>query len=202
MLCLPAEASLLIFTGSLRPWHGIDIAITALAQLPDQVRLVIAGDGDLRSDLTRHAHLLGVGHRMHWLGRLPHERIPVLLSAGDIALAPYPAVPGFAFSPLKLYEYLAAGIPIIASDLGQITELLEKGRWGRLVKPGDADALASDIEAALRDPDGSRRQAQQARQLSLAEHSWTNRAQHILDEVATLATRHHRPLEQRRAVAP
>ena len=72
-----------------------------------------------------------------------------MLAACDLALAPYPKLPNFGFSPLKLYEYLAAGVPVIASDIGQIRLALEDGRWGRLVPPGDASALAAAVTSEL-----------------------------------------------------
>jgi glycosyltransferase involved in cell wall biosynthesis len=200
-LSLPADPPLLVFTGTVRPWHGLDLAISALEVLPDEVRLVIAGDGELKADLVRHARRLGVAHRLHWLGRLPHDRIPALLAAGDLALAPYPQLPGFAFSPLKLYEYLAAGIPVIASDIGQIPALLEHGRYGRLVEPGNVHALAAAIRSELSNPAAGQRRASLARRFSLSMHSWTNRAQSILDAVAELPAPDRHTTEGRHALA-
>jgi glycosyltransferase involved in cell wall biosynthesis len=188
-LCLPPDRPLLVFTGTLRRWHGLDVAISALAGLPDRVQLVIAGEGDLRADLVRHARLIGVADRIHWLGKISHDRVPEVLAAGDIALAPYPDLPHFAFSPLKLYEYLAAGIPVIASDVGQISGVLDHGRFGRLVTPGDPHALAAAVRAELSDPAGGRRAAARAREFALARHSWTERAQRILHEITPSAER-------------
>jgi glycosyltransferase involved in cell wall biosynthesis len=183
-LSLPLSAPLLVFTGTLRPWHGLDIAISALAELTEDVQLVVAGDGELQAKLVRHAQRLGVDHRIHWLGKIAHDRIPVLLAAGDIALAPYPGLPRFAFSPLKLYEYRVAGIPVIASDVGQIAHVLDHGRSGRLVTPGDPHALASAIRAELSDPSGGQQIARKVRASALIEHSWTNRAAAILEELS------------------
>ncbi len=187
-LSLPLAASLLVFTGTLRPWHGLDIAISALVELGEDVQLVVAGDGDLQPDLYRHAQRLGVAHRIHWLGTIAHDRIPVLLAAGDIALAPYPELPSFTFSPLKLYEYLVAGIPVIASDVGQVSDVLGHGRSGRVVTPGDPRALASTIRAELSDPTVGREIAARERQAGLVKHSWTDRAAAILTEIAKLPT--------------
>jgi glycosyltransferase involved in cell wall biosynthesis len=161
-LSLPLRPSLLVFTGTLRPLHGLEIAISALAHLADDVHLVVAGDGYLKPELIRHAHQLAVAHRVHWLGTITHDRIPALLAAGDIALAPYPALIDFSYSPLKLYKYLRAGIPVIASDVGQVAHVLNHGRRGRLVTPGDPRALASSIRAELSDPTIDRKFARKA----------------------------------------
>jgi glycosyltransferase involved in cell wall biosynthesis len=93
----------------------------------------------MRPELEQLARAEGVAERVRFLGQLDHADIPALLAAGDVALAPYPAILDFSFSPLKLYEYLAAGVPIVASDVGQIREVLGAGNYGTLVTPGDVD---------------------------------------------------------------
>ncbi len=183
---LPPHAALLGFTGSLRPWHGLDIAIAALADLPERVQIVVAGSGPVQEDLAQQAAAEGLGHRVHWLGQLPHDRIPAMLAACDLALAPYPHLPNFGFSPLKLYEYLAAGVPVVASDIGQVRAALEQGRWGRLVPPGDRAALVAAVTAELAAPAAGQERAAAARQHALAHHGWTDRAEQILSAALTL----------------
>lgn len=192
---LPPQGRLLCFTGSLRPWHGLDTAVEALALLPADVHLVVAGDGPVRLELRRRADERGMGPRVHWLGQVAHREIPRVLAACDVALAPYPALERFAFSPLKLYEYLAAGIPVVASSIGQIPQVLEAGRWGHLAAPGDPAALAAGIRDVLRDPAAAAARAERARAYAMAEHSWRNRAQQVLTHVSQL------PLGKRHAVA-
>ena len=185
-LGLPDSAQLACFTGSLRPWHGLDTAIEAIATLPSDVHLVIAGDGPVRVELNRRAHDLGLDGRVHWLGQVAHREIPVVLAACEVALAPYPALQEFAFSPLKLYEYLAAGIPVVASAIGQIPQALDGGRWGTLTAPGDSGALAAGIAGILRDPVAAQARAELAREYAMVEHGWTNRAQQVLTAVSDL----------------
>lgn len=190
-LGLPASARLLCFTGSLRPWHGLDTAIEAMTALPNDVHLVVAGDGPVRSELERRAHELGLGARVHWLGQVPHRRIPLVLAACEVALAPYPALQEFAFSPLKLYEYLAAGIPVVASSIGQIQQALDGGRWGYLAAPGDPAALAAGIADVMGDPLPATLRAEKARAYALVEHGWQSRAQQVLTAVSNLPSRAH-----------
>jgi glycosyltransferase involved in cell wall biosynthesis len=180
-LGLPAAATFAAFIGALRPWHGVDVAIYAIARTP-HVHLVVVGDGPVRADLYDLAEELGVLHRVHFLGQRAHEDVAACLAAADMALAPYPATDGFSFSPLKLYEYLAAGTPVIASAIGQIPAALANGHFGTLVPPGDVDALAS---AMLRVP-FDRACAERAgigRQHALAHHGWNDRARRIAASV-------------------
>jgi glycosyltransferase involved in cell wall biosynthesis len=104
----------------------------------------------------------------------------------DLAVAPYPDLPDLYFSPLKVYEYLAAGLPVVASAVGQVPAALEGGRLGTLVRPGDAGALA-DALAALR-ADVVRRTALRAatRAAAVERHTW--RA--VVDRVLQLAGVH------------
>ena len=152
--------------------------------------LCVAGDGPVRDQLQRLAVELGVAGRVRWLGQLPHGDVPRLLAAADVALAPYPQLPGFGFSPLKLYEYLGAGVPVVASDIGQVRIALDSGRWGSLVAPGDPASLAAGVRAVLADPATARSRAEAARAMALREHSWRSRATRITDLLTDLEARH------------
>jgi glycosyltransferase involved in cell wall biosynthesis len=186
---LPADGPVLVFAGALRRWHGLEVAIRALPLLEPAV-LCVAGDGPIRGPLARLASDIGVAHRVHWLGQLPHRDMPRLLAAADVALAPYPQLPTFGFSPLKLYEYLGAGVPVVASDIGQIRSVLESGRWGSLVPPGDPAALADGVRSVLAAPAAARQRAEAARVMTLRDHSWRARACQITDLLAGLGGRH------------
>jgi len=180
-LALPPEATIAAFIGALRPWHGVDIAINAVARTP-LVHLAVAGDGPVRADLHDLANTLGVLDRVHFLGQRGHDDVVTCLAAADMALAPYPAIDGFSFSPLKLYEYLAAGTPVIASAIGQISAVLGNGRFGTLVPAGDTDALAA---AMLRVPldRACAERADLGRDHALTHHGWDDRARRIAELV-------------------
>lgn len=180
-LGLPHDRPVIGFAGSLRPWHGLDVAIDALPAMPG-VLLAIAGEGEIRAHLERRAEAAHVGDRVRWLGPLPHGDIPTFLAGLDVALAPYPVLEQFAFSPLKLYEYLAAGVPVVASDVGQIRHLLDGGHaGGRLVTPGDPAALATAVRSVLDNPAAARASAGKARVEALRSHSWDARAAQLVD---------------------
>ena len=177
-LGLPAGVVMAAFVGALRPWHGVDIAITAISRSP-HLHLAVVGDGPVRNELMALAESLGVTHRVHFLGQRSHDEVAACLAAADMALAPYPALDGFSFSPLKLYEYLAAGTPVIASAIGQIPTALGNGEFGTLVTPGDADMLATAMLRVAHDPAALRRAAE-GRAHALAHHGWDDRARRIV----------------------
>jgi glycosyltransferase involved in cell wall biosynthesis len=111
----------------------------------------------------------------------------------DVAVAPYPHLPLFYFSPLKVYEYMAAGLPTVASRVGQLTELITDGMTGLLYAPGDTAALTACLDRLRCDRDLRRCLGRAARARVLHEHTWEATADRILH--LTGATAVARPTE-------
>ncbi len=197
------------FTGSLKPWHGVDMLLRAFASVRVALRqrgsdreqkeaalhLLIVGDGPQRELLMRLSHELGVREQVTFTGALPHAEIPAHLAAFDIAVAPYLSSDGFYFSSLKVMEYLAMGRATVAPLLGHIPALLQgvDGPCGLLYRADDQQELATALlrlinNAELRQVLGARA-AEQARQ----RYSWQQVAQHILARVCALPTGHGLP---------
>ncbi|GAA2738759.1 glycosyltransferase family 4 protein [Pedococcus aerophilus] len=173
-----------VFVGTLRPWHGVEHAVRALPHAPREVRLVVVGDGPGRLELERLAEQCRVSDRVVLTGALSHTDAVAAVRSADLGLAPYPELDDFAFSPLKLYEYLAAGLPFVASRLGQISALVDEYGSGLLVQPGDPLALAEGIRSTVSDA-GAADRADRARTLAFDRCGWRARASQIL----TLTTR-------------
>jgi len=179
----PTRAFTVGFVGTLKPWHGVETLIEAVALLRcdlPETRLVLVGDGPRRDQLEDLARRRGVP--LTATGAIAPAEVPRHLRAMDVAAAPYPAGDQAAyFSPLKVLEYLAAGIPVVASDTGQVPQLLDHGRSGVLVEPGEAAALADGLRALATDPDRRRRLAAAGRARVLVGHRWTHVAATSLD---------------------
>jgi glycosyltransferase involved in cell wall biosynthesis len=147
----PADATaqedvVLGFVGFVRAWHGLDAVIRAIAAWQGQpaLRLVVVGDGPARAELEHLAETLGVAARVRFTGLAPREAIPGLVAGFDIALQP--AAVAYA-SPLKVFEYMAAGRAIVAPAQSNIEEVLEHDRTALLFDPGRPEAM---WEAVLR----------------------------------------------------
>ena len=143
------------FSGSMKAWHGLEVLMEAfrvLAQWSPAYHLLVVGDGPLRGWIDGYVRGARLDGAVTMTGWVPPPELPGLLKAMDVAVAPYPATEDFYFSPLKLYEYMAVGAPVVASRLGQIAQTIRHGETGLLVEPGDPIALASQIERLRTDP--------------------------------------------------
>ncbi len=183
-----ADRKVVGFVGHLRPWHGVDDLLAAVARLAADdpaVCLVVVGDGPARPALEARAEALGLGDRVRFLGAVLHAQVPGLVAAFDVAVAPYAADAGAYFSPLKLFEYLAAGRPTVAADLPAVRAAADGGRLARLYPAGDVAALAAALWAALADP-ASFGMAAAGRAAVRTRHTWRHNARAVAQRIAAL----------------
>jgi glycosyltransferase involved in cell wall biosynthesis len=168
------------FLGSLNPWHGIDVLLEAfthaLARRTD-LRLEIVGAGPEANRLAEAA-LPADAFLSH--GPLAHRTAIEVMSQWDVGVAPFLPLLRFYFSPLKVVEYMAAGVCPVASDLGQIRTLLDRGKRGVLVEPGNAGALAGAILGLASDRPAASELGARARAYALRELTWQKNAERAL----------------------
>ena len=174
------------FAGSFRPWHGLEWLLPAFreaAKWHPRAHLLLVGAGPLEEWIKGFVAGAGLDDRVTFTGWLDNEAMPAAIRAMDIATAPYPPMEHFYFSPLKIYEYLACGVPVVARRLGQIAETIEDGVNGRLIEPqadaGDlARAILELLDPAVRLPMAKR--AGQGRE----SWSWHGKIKALLADMA------------------
>jgi len=163
------------FIGELLPWQGLPTLIAAFQLLADALphaRLVIAGEGSDREALERDIAARSLTQQVQLLGGVPPSAIPGVLASFDVAVAPFPQLAGFYGSPLKMYEYMAAGLAIVASRIGQVQEVLKHDRTALLVEPGDRQALAETLYELEQAPERRQQLGAAARSQLQADHTW------------------------------
>lgn len=172
------------FLGTLKPWHGLESLISAFAMVQQripEVILRIIGDGPLRDSLNRqllksNPSLLS---SIQWMGAVQPSEVPGQLTALDVAVAPYLDSPDFYFSPLKIFEYMAAGRAIVASSIGQLQSVIQDGHTGLLYTPGNAQQLADRICQLAKQPELISKLGRAARIEAEKSHSW----RHVLETI-------------------
>lgn len=178
-LQVPADQPLVVYTGSLLEWKGVDVLVEAMAALPEALLLVAGGpDGEALRLKARAAALPNV--RVH--GFVEPQKVTDYLAAADVGVVPnrsHPAISARYTSPLKVFEAMAAGLPLVASDLPSLREILRHGHDAWLVEPDDPAALAAGLKRVLADPNLRTAMADRGRARSV-EHTWDARAQRLL----------------------
>ena len=167
----------IVFVGALQPWHGLENLLEAfrlVVGIHPGAKLLVVGDGFMRERALDKTAALNMESSVVFTGNVAHSKVPEFLAASDIAVAPYPRLPlDFYFSPLKLFEYMAAGKAIVASRLGQIAEVIEHERNGLLVQPGDVRALGEAITRLIGDTSLKQRLGLAAQGDAARSHSWS-----------------------------
>jgi glycosyltransferase involved in cell wall biosynthesis len=179
-----------VFAGAFRSWHGAIHLVHALRELRQRGRSdfggVFIGDGpELPRVKNAAADLEGVV----FTGAVPHERMPAHLAAADIGVAPFDVSAhralslGFYWSPLKIFEYMAAGLPVVAPDVDRLQALVRHDREGLLYDASRPGALAAALEC-LSDRARRQRLGASARRRAVDEYSWKAHCARLADAIA------------------
>jgi glycosyltransferase involved in cell wall biosynthesis len=177
-----------VFLGHPKPWHGADMLPRLLSDLLGEghdAKLLLIGDGEGARQVRERCRAEGTEGRLVVTGAVAPEVATQLLLQGTVAVAPYPPTPFFYFSPLKIVEYMAAGLPVVAAAQGDIPDVL--GGTGALFAPGDARAFSAAVSSLLRDPARRRELGGTARRRALSRFTWDAVAEAVERRVSALA---------------
>ena len=177
-LGVPESAVLVLFTGSFRPWHGVHVLEAAARQLEGRadIHFLLVG-GEAAGD--------GEGYRGRRLGTRSYAEMPDLVAAGDIGVAPYDPsrlrqlALGFYWSPLKIFEYMASGLPTVTIPRFPLTEIVRDGQEGLHAREGDAAALAAALVRLADDAALRRRLGASARERVVEKYSWARHCEQL-----------------------
>ena len=175
---VPAGAVVVLFSGSFRPWHGVHVLEDAARRLrsrPDVFFVLAGGDREgVASDFR--------GRR---LGSVPYEQMPEVVASADIGVAPYDTARlrqlrlGFFWSPLKIFEYMASGLPTLTVARPPLTEIVREGLEGRHFEEAQGASLAGAIGALAADPAARERMGASARARVVEHYSWARHCEQL-----------------------
>ncbi len=174
-----------IYVGGISKDRGLEVLLEAGRKLRERsspARLQILGSLDLAGVASRYT---AVGawpqDSVEHVGVVDHSEVPSWLGRARMGLVPLLPTPSFIKSvPIKLFEYMRAGLPVVASDFGCMREVLRETGCGLLVPPEDPVALASAVQALLDDPERAREMGRRGRAAVLAKYNWDLEARELL----------------------
>jgi glycosyltransferase involved in cell wall biosynthesis len=161
-LGLPAPESgarVAVFAGSFRHWHGVETLVEAAFQLipqDDDLYFLLLGGGPEEEPLRAKVREAGLENRIILTGAIKHDQMPLYLSLADCGVAPFDTskhpplrAAGFFWSPLKIFEYMAMGLPTVTADLPPLNQIIRPGQEGALFREGDPADLARALREIL-----------------------------------------------------
>lgn len=174
------------YLGAFVPWHAIDKFVYAIAdqlkQNPDLV-LLLVGDGATYPEVDKFVKERGLSNQVIMTGRVPHDDVPGLLAAMDMAILPSA---GDYTSPVKLFEFMACGIAPIAPNFLPIQEVLKEAQTGWTFTAGNLDRAVDMVLTKSRNIDELKQVGQAARAYIAAERQWRNNVVQLVDFVMSL----------------
>lgn len=178
-----------LYTGHLYDWKGVHVLARAAAYCSDVDIVFVGGTSkDVEQFKTQYASQKNI----HMLGHKKHDDMPAYLRAADVLVLPNSGAETMSrsyTSPLKLFEYMASGTPILAADLPSIREVLSDGN-ATFFTPDDPQSLAASLVGLLENPEEQARTSERARS-DIMQYSWEARAEKILDFAVGIAKHSH-----------
>jgi glycosyltransferase involved in cell wall biosynthesis len=187
------------FIGSFHYWHGVEQLIDLMDGIlnsHDSVAFLLLGKGGpMDQRMKEYIQKQKERGSIHLVEHVPHDDVPAMINVMDIVLAPYPNLPFFYYSPVKMYEYMACGKPVVTSRIGQITEVIDHEKNGILCQPGNIEEFQDSVNTLIRDPKLRIKIGEAAFQLIRKRHTWHHRAllldalcQQVLDSRKTIVS--------------
>jgi glycosyltransferase involved in cell wall biosynthesis len=181
------------FIGTFGRWHGAEVLARAFGlliqkypQYRDHTRLLMIGNGHTMSQVQQELENYGVTQECILTGIVPQEEGPAYLAACDLLVSPHVPNPDgtpFFGSPTKLFEYMAMGKGIVASDLDQIGEILDHDHTAWMVKPGDAESLMHGLKTMINNPEACKRLGEAARSEVVVKYTWKEHTRRIIEKL-------------------
>ena len=181
------------FIGTFGPWHGAEVLAEAFGELLNRypeykktVRLLMVGDGATMHSVKKYINQYNVEAFSSFAGLIPQEKGPKYLAAADILVSSHVLNPDgtpFFGSPTKLFEYMAMGKGIIASDMDQIGEILEHKKTAWMVKPNNVDTLVEGLKVLIDDENLRTNMGESARKEVIAKYTWEDHTKKIIEKL-------------------
>ena len=182
------QGKIIGFVGGFYPWHGIDLLLQAfqlMAKRVPEARLLLIGDGPMLPAIRAQSVAMGLDERVILAGRVAHTDLPGYISLFHVGVMPDSNEYG---SPMKIFEYMALGKPVVVPDYGPLLDAVVDGQEGRIFPAKNVQQMAECLTMLLTDNAAHARMSAEARKKILSKHNWLSNAEAILGMVSGGAT--------------
>ena len=185
------DENVVVFIGNLAPWQGVEYLIHAAPLIVEEMqktKFLIVGDGMLKGKLESLSKELNMEHSILFTGTIPYENVPNYINISDVCVAPFIRTrnESMGLSPLKIYEYLACGKPVVASNIKGVGDLLESSNSGIPVIPDNPNELAKAIIKLLKDKQLREQIGKNGREIAVNNYSWENTAKKTMEVLESI----------------
>lgn len=179
------------FVGGFYPWHGLSLLLDAYSEIAPQfpkARIMLIGDGPEIDNVKNKIATLGLSDRVQFVGRVAHDELPLLMAQFYIGVMPDSNDYG---SPMKIFEYMALGIPVVAPDYGPIRDVIEDGKQGLIFQRKNQHSLAASLKKILSVPLLAQQMGKAGRNSIEQEHNWDANVAKLIKKVPQLRALQH-----------
>ena len=182
---MPPDARIVLYLGGLMAGRGIEFLVRAMPAVPD-AHLVLLGSGQQAGELADEARAIGVGDRVHLLAPVPSEEVVGYAASASIGVSPIvPSCLNYRYSlPNKLFQYMAAGLPVVASDFPQVREVVIGADAGLVVDTARPEAIGWALNRLLADPEMAARMGESGRRAVQQRYHWDTAADTLCEVYA------------------
>ena len=185
------DENVVVFVGNLAPWQGVEYLLRAVPLIVEEnpkTKFLIVGDGMMKEELESLTKELNIRHDVIFTGTVPYESVPEYMNLSDVCVAPFIRTrnESMGLSPLKIYEYLACGTPVVASDIKGVGDLLESSNSGIPVIPDNPNELAKAIIKLLNDKQLREQMGKNGREMVVSNYSWENTAKKTMEVLESI----------------
>ncbi|HWV57087.1 MAG TPA: glycosyltransferase family 4 protein [Longimicrobiales bacterium] len=183
------DAFVIGWVGTFRPFHALDLLLDsfeAVASAEPQCHLLLVGDGPMATHVRERVRAAGLENRVTFTGSVTHTQVGAYVAAFDVAVLQAQSAETFHYSPMKMREYMAAGVPVVGVDAGDVRRTITRSGAGWLVPAGDAAALAERLLQAARNPEGTAATGRIAAEFAARELGTVAEARRVLEAAAAM----------------
>lgn len=185
---IPAEVPIVLYLGGIMPGRGIEQLVTAMTEVPG-AHLVFLGYGAMADEILSLAARLGIGDRVHRLGPVPGTDVVDYAASATVGVsAAIPSCLSYEYSlPNKLFQYMAAGLPVVASDFAHVRAVVSDTGAGLTADMTQPPRIAAALRTILGDPSAARSMGRSARQAIVERFNWSVASRELLGVYASVA---------------